>query len=78
MTNTATRCRHLWQSASDNDTVEAGEVFGVLKCIYGTDNRLYSARAKTDSSLLFIPKGLLIKKLEATDPFILYCIRNGR
>ena len=60
------------------DTVEAGEVFGVLKCIYGTDNRLYSARAKTDSSLLFIPKGLLIKKLEATDPFILYCIRNGR
>ena len=28
------------------DTVEAGEVFGVLKCIYGTDNRLYSAGQK--------------------------------
>ncbi|MDC0461747.1 cyclic nucleotide-binding domain-containing protein [Alphaproteobacteria bacterium] len=60
------------------DNLEPGEVFGVLKCIYGEDTRLYSAKARTNCKLLFIPKGLLMKKLKSVDPFILFCIRNGR
>ena len=64
-------------NTSRHDVTE-GEVFGVWKTIFAKPGQFFSAKAKTDCSVLVIPSGLIQQKIEKADPFLVYCMRHGR
>ena len=56
--------------------VEAGEIFGVYKTLFENDQRYFTGTVVEKSRITRIPEQVLKDRIEASDPFIIYCVRN--
>jgi CRP-like cAMP-binding protein len=56
--------------------VEAGEIFGVYKTLFENDQRYFTATVVEKSRITRIPEQVLKDRIAASDPFIIYCVRN--
>lgn len=56
--------------------VEAGEIFGVYKTLFENDKRYFTGTVVEKSRITRIPEQVLKDRIAASDPFIIYCVRN--
>ncbi|MGC6452846.1 MAG: cyclic nucleotide-binding domain-containing protein [Candidatus Puniceispirillaceae bacterium] len=56
--------------------VEAGEIFGVYKTLFENDQRYFTGTVVEKSRITRIPEQVLKDRIAASDPFIIYCVRN--
>jgi len=56
--------------------VEAGEILGVYKTLFENDQRYFTGTVVEKSRITRIPEQVLIDRIAASDPFIIYCVRN--
>ena len=56
--------------------VEAGQIFGVYKTLFENDMRYFTATVVQKSRITRIPEQVLKDRIAASDPFIIYCVRN--
>ena len=55
----------------------AGEILGVYKTLFENDARYFTGTVVEKSRITRIPKQVLKDRIAASDPFIIYCVRNG-
>ena len=56
--------------------VGAGEILGVYKTLFENDARYFTGTVIEKSRITRIPEQVLKDRIAASDPFIIYCIRN--
>jgi len=56
--------------------IEAGQIFGVYKTLFENDMRYFTATVVQKSRITRIPQQVLKDRIVASDPFIIYCVRN--
>ncbi len=56
--------------------VGAGEILGVYKTPFENDARYFSGTVVEKSRITRIPEQVLKDRISASDPFIIYCVRN--
>ena len=56
--------------------VGAGEILGVYKTLFENDARYFTGTVVEKSRITRIPEQVLKDRIAASDPFIIYCIRN--
>lgn len=56
--------------------IEAGEIFGVYKTLFENDMRYFTCTIVQKSRITLIPEQVLKDRIAASDPFIIYCVRN--
>jgi CRP-like cAMP-binding protein len=56
--------------------VEAGEIFGVYKTLFENEMRYFTCTVVQKSRITRIPEQVLKDRIAASDPFIIYCVRN--
>ena len=54
----------------------AGEILGVYKTLFENDARYFTATVVEKSRITRIPEQVLKDRIAASDPFIIYCVRN--
>ena len=54
----------------------AGEILGVCKTLFENDARYFTGTVVQKSRSTRIPKQVLKDRIAASDPFIIYCVRN--
>ena len=54
----------------------AGEILGVYKTLVENDARYFTGTVVQKSRSTRIPKQVLKDRIAASDPFIIYCVRN--
>lgn len=68
--------RQIGESIQRGIHVEAGEIFGVYKTLFENDQRYFTGTVVEKSRITRIPEQVLKDRIAASDPFIIYCIRN--
>ena len=56
--------------------IEAGEIFGVYKTLFQNERRYFTCTVVQKSRITRIPEQVLKDRIAASDPFIIYCVRN--
>ena len=56
--------------------VEAGQIFGVYKTLFENEMRYFTCTVVQKSRITTIPEQVLKDRIAASDPFIIYCVRN--
>ena len=56
--------------------VGAGEILGVYKTLFENDASYFTGTIAEKSRINRIPKQVLKDRIAASDPFIIYCVRN--
>ena len=56
--------------------VGAGEILGVYKTLFETDARYFTGTVVEKSRITRVPEQVLKDRIAASDPFIIYCVRN--
>ena len=56
--------------------VGAGEILGVYKTLFENDARYFTGTVVEKSRITRIPEQELKDRIAASDPFIIYCVRN--
>ena len=56
--------------------VGAGEILGVYKTLFENDARYFTGTVVEKSRITRIPEQVLRDRIAASDPFIIYCVRN--
>ena len=56
--------------------VEAGEIHGFYKTLFENDQRYFTGTVVEKSRITRIPEQVLKDRIAASDPFIIYCVRN--
>ncbi len=56
--------------------VGAGEILGVYKTLFENDARYFTGTVVEKSQITRIPEQVLKDRIAASDPFIIYCVRN--
>ena len=56
----------------------AGEILGIYKTLFEKDARYFTGTVVEKSRITRIPEQLLKDRIAASDPFIIYCVRNGQ
>ena len=56
--------------------VGAGEILGVYKTLFENDARYFTGTVVEKSRITRIPEQVLKDRIAASDPFIIYCVRN--
>ena len=56
--------------------VVAGEILGVYKTLFENDARYFTGTVVEKSQITRIPEQVLKDRIAASDPFIIYCVRN--
>ena len=56
----------------------AGEILGVYKTLFENDARYFTGTVVEKSRITRIPEQVLKDRIAASDPFIIYCVRNGQ
>ena len=56
--------------------VGAGEILGVYKTLFENDQRYFTGTVVEKSRITRIPEQVLKDRIAASDPFIIYCVRN--
>ena len=54
----------------------AGEILGVYKTLFESDALYFSVTVGEKSRITRIPEQVLKDRIAASDPFIIYCVRN--
>ena len=62
--------------ATQRGIFEAGEIFGVYKTLFENDQRYFTGTVVEKSRITRIPEQVLKDRIAASDPFIIYCVRN--
>ena len=55
----------------------ASEILGFYKILFGNDARYFTGMIVEKSRITRIPEQVLKDRIAASDPFIIYCVRNG-
>ena len=55
-----------------------GEILGVYKTLFENDARYFTGTGVEKSRITRIPEQVLKDRIAASDPFIIYCVRNGQ
>ena len=56
--------------------IGAGEIFGVYKTLFENEMRYFTCTLVEKSRITRIPEQVLKDRIAASDPFIIYCVRN--
>ena len=56
--------------------VGAGEILGVYKTLFENDARYFTGAVVEKLWITRIPEEVLKDRIAASDPFIIYCVRN--
>ena len=56
--------------------VGAGEILGVYKTLFENDARYFTGTVVKKSRITCIPEQVLKDRIAASDPLIIYCVRN--
>ena len=56
--------------------VGAGEILGVYEPLFENDARYFTGKVVEKSRITRIPEQVLKDRIAASDPFIIYCVRN--
>ena len=56
--------------------IEAGQIFGVYKTLFENEKRYFTCTVSQKSRITRIPEQVLKDRIAASDPFIIYCVRN--
>ena len=56
--------------------IEAGQIFGVYKTLFENEMRYFTCTVVQKSRITTIPEQVLKDRIAASDPFIIYCVRN--
>lgn len=56
--------------------VETGQIFGVYKTLFENEMRYFTCTVVQKSRITTIPEQVLKDRIAASDPFIIYCVRN--
>ena len=68
--------RELGGSVQRGIFVGAGEILGVYKTLFENDARYFTGTVVEKSRITRIPEQVLKDRIAASDPFIIYCVRN--
>lgn len=68
--------RQIGETIQRGILVEAGEIFGVYKTLFENDQRYFTGTVVEKSRITRIPEQVLKDRIAASDPFIIYCVRN--
>ena len=56
--------------------IEQGQIFGVYKTLFENDQRYFTCTVAEKARITRIPEQVLKDRIAASDPFIIYCVRN--
>ena len=56
--------------------IEQGQIFGVYKTLFENERRYFTCTVTQKARITRIPEQVLKDRIAASDPFIIYCIRN--
>lgn len=68
--------RRVGESIQRGIFVEAGEIFDVYKTLFENDQRHFTGTVVEKSRIPRIPEQVLKDRIAASDPFIIYRVRN--
>ena len=68
--------REVGGSVQSGIFLGAGEILGVYKTLFENDARYFTGTVVEKSRITRIPEQELKDRIAASDPFIIYCVRN--
>ena len=57
-------------------SVDSDQIFGVYKTLFENEMRYFTCTVVQKSRITTIPEQVLKDRIAASDPFIIYCVRN--
>lgn len=68
--------REVGEAVQSGIFIEQGQIFGVYKTLFENEQRYFSCTVAEKARITRIPEQVLKDRIAASDPFIIYCVRN--
>jgi len=68
--------RKVGEAVQSGIFIEQGQIFGVYKTLFENEQRYFTCTVAEKARITRIPEQVLKDRIAASDPFIIYCVRN--